>query len=94
VEKNEAAKYLLSRSVINEIILNKMPDMKITQISYDSATKTGKTITLRGIAPSRERLLQFRKALEDDSAFKKVDLPISNFVKGSNISFSIGLLPS
>ena len=41
-----------------------------------------------------ERLLLFRKALEDNTAFKKVDLPISNFVKGSNIQFDINLIPS
>src|SRR3989344_5493752 len=54
----------------------------------------GKKISIQGTAPSREILLLFRQALEDGTTFKQVDLPISNFVKGSNIQFSLSLLPS
>ena len=61
---------------------------------YENDATKGKKVTVLGIAPSRELLLLFRRALEDDVAFKKVDLPISNFVKGSNIEFSLSLIPS
>jgi hypothetical protein len=94
IENAEKNKYLVSLKVINEIMAKKMPDIKITQIVYDNATVGGKKISIRGIASSRERLLLFRRALEDNPAFKKVDLPISNFVKGSNIQFSLSIIPS
>jgi hypothetical protein len=94
VENAEKKKYLISEKIINQIMLQKMPEIKIKQISYENTTTGGKKVVIRGLAPSREKLLLFRQALEDDAAFKKVDLPISNFVKGSNIPFSINLIPS
>lgn len=94
IENAEKKKYLISEKIINQIISQKMPEIKINQISYENTTAGGKKVVIRGFAPSREKLLLFRQALEDDVAFKKVDLPISNFVKGSNIPFSINLIPS
>ncbi|MFA6273719.1 MAG: hypothetical protein WC662_00995 [Candidatus Paceibacterota bacterium] len=90
-QKNE---FLVSQNVINEILLKKMPDIKINQISYENNLNEGAIVQIRGSAPSRERLLSFRKSLEDDSFFLKVNLPISNFVKGSDIQFYLSLIPS
>jgi Tfp pilus assembly protein PilN len=94
VENAEQTKYLISQKVINEVIAQKMSDIQITEISYDNTTPSGKKIIISGVAPSRDRLLQFSNALSNDAAFQKVDLPISNFVKGSNINFSLNLTPS
>jgi hypothetical protein len=92
IEDTKQNRYIISQLVIGRIILKKMPDIKITGIVYENTPK-GKTISVNGIAASRERLLLFRKALEDDVAFKEVNLPISNFIKGSNIKFSLNLIP-
>ena len=87
-------KYVVSDNVFQEIILAKMTDIQITEITYENETKTGKKVSLRGNAASRERLLLFRRALENNPKFKKVDLPISNFVKGADIQFNLNLIPS
>lgn len=94
IENVQKNKYLVSEKVINQIVLRKMSDIKINQISYENNLPGGKTISIHGIAPSRERLLLFRRALEDDVSFKKIDLPISNFTKGSNIEFYLNIIPS
>ena len=94
IEKAQVNKFIVTERIINEINLKKMPDIKITEILYENDPLIGKKISINGIAPSRERLLLFRRALEDDTFFKKVDLPISNFVKGSNITFYLSLIPS
>lgn len=94
IENAEKNKYIVSLKIINEIIAEKMSDIKITQISYDNTTVGGKKISIRGEALSRDRLLLFRRALENNPAFKKVDLPISNFVKGADIQFSLSLIPA
>lgn len=94
VENAEKNKYLISLKIVNEIIQKKLPTIKITQILYETDTVQGKKVSVRGVARSREELLLFRRALEDDIAFKNVDLPISNFVKGSNIQFYLTLTPS
>jgi len=93
IENAEKNKFLPSVNVINAILSKKRPDIKITEISYQNDTR-GKKIGVTGTAPSREVLLLFRLALESSPAFKSVDLPISNFVKGSNIQFYLNLIPS
>ena len=35
-----------------------------------------------------------RKTFTDDNEFKRVDLPISNFVQDSNIPFTLSITPS
>jgi hypothetical protein len=92
VEQIQKNKFSLFDNVINTIILKKMNSIKITDISYDISLEQAKKISIQGTAPSREVLLLFRKKLEDDSTFKTVDLPISNFVKGSNIQFYLSLI--
>ncbi|KKR79307.1 MAG: hypothetical protein UU24_C0012G0017 [Candidatus Nomurabacteria bacterium GW2011_GWA2_40_9] len=90
---NKTDKFVVSVKVINEIILKKMPDIKITSISYEDNVIKGKTLSVKGSAPSRDKLLLFRLALENDVNFEKVDLPISNFIKGTNIQFNLTLIP-
>ncbi len=93
IEDTAENKYSVSEQVINQILLSKMSDIKITEITYD-VNVDGKIISIKGTAPNRDRLLAFRRALEDNVSFKKVNLPISNFIKGSNIRFSLTLIPS
>lgn len=93
VENSKKNKFLVSEKVINAIILNKRSDIKITKILYDNNGKS-KKISITGFAPSRAVLLLFRQSLEDSLNFKSIDLPISNFVKESNIEFYLSLIPS
>ncbi len=93
IEDTQKNKFVFSQKVINEIILKKIPSIKITKISYQNNPQTGRKINISGKAPSREVLLSFRRALEDNVAFSKVDLPISNFVRGSDIEFYLSLIP-
>ncbi len=94
VEKANKEPYLVSEKVINEILAKKLPDIKINSITYENTAAKGKSINISGAAGSRERLLQFKRALENGPAFKEVNLPISNFVKGTNITFTMTLIPS
>ncbi|MEK7572421.1 MAG: hypothetical protein AAB493_01000 [Patescibacteria group bacterium] len=94
IEKIKDDKYIISQKVIKEVVSRKISGIKITHIFYENNPANGKKISISGIASSRERLLLFRQAFEDYTVFKKVDLPISNFVKGSNIKFNLNLIPS
>ena len=94
IENAEKNKFLVSQKVIQEIISQKMPDIKISKISYSNDPINGKVINVVGVAPSRDRLLLFNQTLEADNNFKSVDLPISNFLKGTNIQFNLVLIAS
>lgn len=78
----------LSSELTTIIVGYKPSDVKIDAILYDRGLSDGK-ITLNGIARNRETLLSFLKSLERESMFKKVNLPISSFVKETDIKFSI-----
>jgi len=92
IEKVKDSGYLISQKVIQEVILRKIPGIKITRIFYENDIALGKKISVSGIASGREELLLFRQRFEDYSLFKKVDLPISNFVKDSNLEFNLNLI--
>jgi hypothetical protein len=94
VENAEKNKFSVSEKIINKILLDKTSDIKIVQISYQNDATSGKIVVILGTAPSRQALLAFEQALEGDSAFKNVNLPISNFVKESNLEFNLSLNPS
>lgn len=67
--------------------------IRISTIGYQAGgTFRGGSLRVDGKAVSREALLSFRKALEQQShLFTKVDLPISNFALEKDIPFSIGI---
>lgn len=87
-------KFVVSERVIQKIVSKKTPGIKITQISYKTDAFGEASISIRGSATSRDALLSFSQSFDRDTDFKKVDLPISNFIKGSDIQFFINLIPS
>lgn len=93
LEVAQANRFVVTERIIKEIIYKKMPEIKLTQIAYSSENPKEKIVSVRGFAPSREGLLAFRFMLENNPNFKNVDLPISNFIKGSNIQFFLTLSP-
>lgn len=92
VEKVSGNKFLVSDDIFNEILESRVSNIKITSISYDDGGVNGKKIGVSGTAHSREALLLFRRSLEYNKAFKSVDLPIENFVKGADIQFSLNII--
>ncbi len=82
--------FLVSDSVIAPILRQKSQAIRIRQVAYTKSSD-GKTpeVTLSGTADSREALLSFVDRLKTEQAFSKINLPVSNFVKGSDIDFSL-----
>lgn len=75
--------------LIKAIIADKPEGVKISSFS-DSTNEKGKlTIVVSGIADSREDLLAFANNLGSDKRYSKVDLPVSNFSKKTDIEYSI-----
>jgi hypothetical protein len=64
----------------SNVALNNFQFVKLT---------TTPTITLAGIADSRQDLAQFRDVVAADVRFANVDLPISNLIKDKDLLFSM-----
>lgn len=93
IKNAQKNKFLVSERVINILLAKKTEGIKITEINFNSNEK-GKSINIRGQALSREKLLLFKKNLEKDINFTKVDLPVSNFIKSTDIEFNLVLMPA
>lgn len=62
--------------------------VKIQGFTYD-ASALQERFVVTGVAADREGLAHFVEILKKDPTFTKVELPISSYVKSSNIDFSI-----
>lgn len=71
--------------LIDEIVAKRSQTLSITSLSIT----TGATISLEGVANTREDLVGFKEALEKSDYFTKVDSPISNLIADRDIKFSI-----
>lgn len=90
-----------SQSIIIPLTKHRVEGILITGITYEKKitlvtdASTSKTsiikpnIEVRGIAKNRLALLAFQKSLESDPGYSSVIVPISDFVKGKDITFSI-----
>lgn len=61
----------------------------LTQFLYNENSDNNKVFEIHGQASSREVLQDFKTILENDTRFKDLNLPISNFVKKSKIDFTL-----
>lgn len=90
--------FYFSKDIVVPVLAKQNSGVSITTISYAndpaaSATAASsapiRSVIVSGVAKDRESLLQFENNLKQNTAFTGVDVPISNFVSGSNINFNI-----
>lgn len=80
-----------SNDIIAPILNEKTEGITIYEFYYTAIDQTNKTLSIRGDAVSRENLLTFVGQLEKTELFDKVDLPISNLLRGDDVAFSLDL---
>lgn len=90
------------KDVFLNILESKTAGISITGLSYDSGGVVGKkgkeetvspiTILIQGNSSDRSTLLAFKDALLQKKEFASVNLPISNLVKDTDLSFSINVI--
>lgn len=77
--------------ILKNIITSKISGVKINEIFYTADNATSSTVSISGIANSRESLISFENILIKNGMFKSVDFPISNLAKDKNINFSMSM---
>lgn len=77
-------------AAVSAIIALPRPGIRLTGFSFAPETE-GATMTVSGIATTREALRRFEQSLADEPYVAKADLPISAYAKESNITFTITL---
>ena len=78
---------------ITDLILKVTNNQLIPGIRLQSFTlmrnKETSELTLKGVALNRDSLVTFKKTLEKEPLFKKVDFPVSDLAKNRDIFFSV-----
>jgi hypothetical protein len=77
-----------SSVLIKDITDKKSSGIYLNQFSISNEGTT-ESILLSGKASNRDNLIHFYRDLQGDAHFSKVDLPISDFAKDKDISFTI-----
>lgn len=86
-----AASYALLSQTIASILALKSSAIKIQSITYDATQPERRRYVVSGRALDRDSLAQFSDKLKKSASFAKVELPISSFVKSTDIDFSLVL---
>lgn len=85
--------YQVTNKVIDNVLSSRTKGITITQIFFDrpsdSTKKEFPTIRVQGKAVNRDSLRNFKTSLDNNGDFSSVDLPISDFLEKSDLSFNI-----
>ena len=88
--------YNVSDKIFNNILSNRTEGIQYSQIVFNNKySDTGAKINevdIYGIAKDRYSLRNFKTFLDQNPNFEKVDLPISDFLEKSNLSFTITII--
>lgn len=79
-------KQVYLNDLLKEVFQKLPPGSYLTSFSFVKDLGQDK-INLVGFSPTREKLLDFKKTLEADSRFDKVNFPPGNWVSSSNVDF-------
>ncbi len=84
------SQYIPSEILFNNIFRNLPDGIKLNQINYsEEASNNIRTINIIGKASDRAALRNFKSSLDNNPNVALTDLPISNFIEKTNISFTI-----
>lgn len=77
---------------VRTILAVPSPGVTLSHLEYSSATDTNNnpnTLTISGIAATRDALRSYQLALQGSSFVHSADLPVSAYAKDTNITFTI-----
>ena len=72
---------------LNTVLVKKVSGVQIINFSYTTVDASHATISLGGTSATRSALVSYVKMLQDSGQFSKVDLPVSDLAKDTDISF-------
>ncbi|MEN9621809.1 MAG: hypothetical protein RLZZ67_243 [Candidatus Parcubacteria bacterium] len=75
-------------SVIEKVPVQKGSSIALTSLSFKRGGKAG-TISISGVASSRDALVSFSKRLQGEPSFSKINLPVGALARNKDIPFSL-----
>jgi Tfp pilus assembly protein PilN len=87
---SKSSQGVVSDTILKDLVLALPKGVTLYQIVYNELT-TGKTIEIHGRADDRATLRNFKTSLDSNPHIASSELPISDFLAKSNISFKISI---
>lgn len=78
-------------AVVKSVLSHPIFGIVLNTINYNKSSDGLAILELAGTAKNRSQLLAFVETLRSDPAFSKVDSPVSNLIKESQVDFSLSL---
>jgi Tfp pilus assembly protein PilN len=75
--------------ILTQLVSLKPDGVSLMSVSFTDGENGSRRVTIAGTARNRTGLRAFAKSLERVSFFEKIDVPISNYTKDTDIEFSI-----
>lgn len=88
-EKLDRSEALKKGSRHYSFALEKLTELSSYDIKFTSLSVSENKISLSGLTASREALLAFKDSLSQSPYFDKINMPLSNFLKQTDINFSV-----
>lgn len=82
----------ITNKVFGWILENKPKGVTFSQILYNKRTDGSLLLEIHGVAQDRVTLRDFKTLLDSNPNYKEVNLPISNFLEKTNLSFTISIV--
>ncbi len=89
LSRSQSSEYPVYEKVIDNLLASKTQGIIFSQILYGQTSLTTRVLEVHGKAQSRDALSALKSSLEANPNFTEVNLPISNFIKKSDINFTI-----
>ena len=89
LSRSQSSEYPVYEKVIDNLLASKTQGIIFSQILYGQTSLTTRVLEVHGKAQSRDALSALKSSLETNPNFTEVNLPISNFIKKSDINFTI-----
>jgi Tfp pilus assembly PilM family ATPase/Tfp pilus assembly protein PilN len=86
---NKVAGHIKATKIVNQIASAKPGDVVITDYNIDLE---GGTINIKGIAGTRQSLVDLKKSLEETKDFSGINIPLSSILVEQNINFELNFL--
>lgn len=83
--------YYQPTDIINAITYDQSSAISLFSINLGGLKTEDPSVSINGIATTRESLQEFIAILNSQSIFEKFELPLSDFVKDKDIPFNISL---
>jgi type IV pilus assembly protein PilM len=85
-------KYSLYNDILNVVLSNRINGVTFSQLLFNQTKDKGLNIEVHGQARDRSTLRNFKAVLDNNSKIASTNLPISDFLEKTDLSFTISIV--